>query len=227
MTAPKIIVPGQGENWCTVLKTQGDDRYLLHCPIRHPSRDTTIKPFLNNKQAVMRTSGITAMTNSILRVSIWIFNLVFEPHVPTKIQRLPACLSFSFLFRHVMVAFVFFRIVVSVISIEEQQKNKQKRQALNLLVGAWSTPCQKITSQYVILSGAWPIYRSGSTLAAPARTQPGPFPEANIIQVLIGCFADNFGWVGFLVVCFLYEVNPNTRKKHLLREKVAQMPLLT
>ena len=26
----------------TVLKTQGDDRYQLHCPIRHPSRDIAI-----------------------------------------------------------------------------------------------------------------------------------------------------------------------------------------
>ena len=25
-------------------------------------------------------------------------------------------------------------------------------------------------------------------------------------------FAEKFGWVGFLVVCFLYKINPNSRK---------------
>ena len=36
-----------------------------------------------------------------------------------------------------------------------------------------------------------------------------------------------FGWFRFLVVCFLYKTNPNPRKKKLLWEKVAQIPLLT
>ena len=38
-------------------------------------------------------------------------------------------------------------------------------------------------------------------------------------------FAENFGWVGFLAVCFLYKINPNPRKK-CLWEKVAQLPFL-
>ena len=36
-----------------------------------------------------------------------------------------------------------------------------------------------------------------------------------------------FGWVGFLVVCFLYKTNPTPRKNILMCEKVAQMQLLT
>ena len=46
MTAPKTVVPDQGGNWCTVLKTQGDDRYQLHCPTRRPSRDMNRKRLL-------------------------------------------------------------------------------------------------------------------------------------------------------------------------------------
>ena len=36
-----------------------------------------------------------------------------------------------------------------------------------------------------------------------------------------------FGWVGFLVVCFLYKINSNLSGKYLLWEKVAQIPPLT
>ena len=36
-----------------------------------------------------------------------------------------------------------------------------------------------------------------------------------------------FGWVGFLVVCFLHKTNPQPTKTDLLWEKVAQIPLLT
>ena len=36
-----------------------------------------------------------------------------------------------------------------------------------------------------------------------------------------------FGWVGFLVVCFLYNISPNPRKIICWGKKVAQMPLLT
>ena len=41
LTAPKITVPDQGENWRrhAVLKIQGDGRHQFHCPIRHSSRD--------------------------------------------------------------------------------------------------------------------------------------------------------------------------------------------
>ena len=38
-------------------------------------------------------------------------------------------------------------------------------------------------------------------------------------------FAEKVGWVGVIVVCFLYKVNPNPRKTILLWEKVAQTSL--
>ena len=40
-------------------------------------------------------------------------------------------------------------------------------------------------------------------------------------------FAENFGWVRFLVVCFLYKTIPNPRKPFAVGKKVAQLPLLT
>ena len=41
-------------------------------------------------------------------------------------------------------------------------------------------------------------------------------------------FAESFGWVGFLVVCFPYKIKTKpTKKYYLLWEKLAQMPLLT
>ena len=82
----------RGESVQTVLKTQGDDRCLLHYRDRHASRDTTQKRSLHIKQVIMRTSCITAMPRSILRVSIRNFNLVFEPHVQTKKRKAcPPC----------------------------------------------------------------------------------------------------------------------------------------
>ena len=66
-----------------------------------------------------------------------------------------------------MVAFVFFRIVISVISLE--QKQQLKTPAFSLWIGAWWTSCPKITPKYAKLSGAWPIYLSGSDLVGPAR----------------------------------------------------------
>ena len=63
-----------------------------------------------------------------------------------------------------MVAFVFFRIVVSVISLGQKQKIKK---AGFHFVG--STSCPIIKPKHVKLSGPCPIYLSGSDLAGPAR----------------------------------------------------------
>ena len=38
-------------------------------------------------------------------------------------------------------------------------------------------------------------------------------------------FYTQFGWVAFLVVCFLYKTNPNPRKKNCCGTKVVQMVL--
>ena len=72
-----------------------------------------------------------------LRGSIRKVNLVFEPHAQTNGK----VASFVFVFsRQVMTVFVFFRIVVSVISLE---RTTIKRRVFRLLVGAWSTRCKK------------------------------------------------------------------------------------
>ena len=56
------------------------------------------------------------MPRSILRVSIQKLNLILEPHVQTNGKHAIFVLVFS---RQVMAVFVFFRIVVSVISLEQ------------------------------------------------------------------------------------------------------------
>ena len=68
-----------------------------------------------------------------------------------------------------MAAFAFFGSLYVSVTFIDQKKEKEGKQALKLLVAAWSTPWQKIASQYVMLSGAWPFYRSGNTSAVPAR----------------------------------------------------------
>ena len=108
-----------------------------------------ITRFLHTKH-VMRTSGIIAMPHSILRFSIWIYNLVFATHVQTN--SMPACLPafFPTLFvsDNLWPLLYSFRIVVSVIISIEQNKRKEKASS-HFLVGAWSTTCQKVTSQYI------------------------------------------------------------------------------
>ena len=71
-------------------------------------------------------NGISAMPRSILRISIWKFNLVFGPHVQTNWK--PAIVFFS---RQAMVA-SFFRIVISVISLGKKKK-KLKRPAFSFV----------------------------------------------------------------------------------------------
>ena len=47
------------------------------------------------------------------------------------------------------------------------------------------------------------------------ENKPGYFAEEDLVGL------------GFVVVCFLYKINPNPRKIILLWEQAAQMPLLT
>ena len=84
MTAPKIVVPDRGENRCRPslrLKETIDisltAEFVTHQEIRPKKR------FLYTKQ-VLRTSGVTVMPRSNLRISIRDLNLVFEPHVQTN-----------------------------------------------------------------------------------------------------------------------------------------------
>ena len=70
------------------------------------------------------------MPPSILRVLIQKLNLIFELHVQTNGELVFFVFVFS---RQVMAVFVFFRIVLSVISLEQM---KNKRRVFGLLVGA-------------------------------------------------------------------------------------------
>ena len=68
----------------------------------------------------------------------------------------------------------------------------------------------------------------------PAKNKQTIIEEnGTLVVYLVACFTAplssyfqstyNFGWVGFLVVCFLYEINPNARENTLLCwEKVTQ-----
>ena len=108
MTAPKIVVPDlKGENWFrqSVLKAQGNDWYQLHCPIRRPSRhrygqktiflytryQTTTRSD-ENKWHYYYYYKVTGTSRSILRVSIWIFNLdLNRMYVQTNGKPAPSC----------------------------------------------------------------------------------------------------------------------------------------
>ena len=64
--------------------------------------------------------------------------------------------------------FVFSDIYIGRIS--RAKKKEGKSPDFHLSVCAQSISCKKITSKCIVLSGAWPIYLSGSDLAGPART---------------------------------------------------------
>ena len=53
------------------------------------------------------------------------------------------------------------------------------------------------------------------------------FAEGNPSVWVTRVFADNFGGVGFLVVCFLYKTDPNARKVHLCGKKWPKCLFLT
>ena len=112
MAAPKIVFPDQGENWCGQC-WRHTETIDVSCTAQFATHDE-IKRFIYIKQVVMRTSGIinSAMHCSIWRVSIWNFQLVFEPHVQ---RDWVSALLFVFLDKFWSLLF-FFGIVRSIIS---------------------------------------------------------------------------------------------------------------
>ena len=129
-------------------------------------------------------SSITVMPRSILRIPIWNFNLVFEPHIYSNNQE--ARLFFLFLFSdNLLPLFLYF--FGSLYRSYLSNNKKQKRRVSHLLVDA-STPCQKIISQYVILSGGWPSNHSGNTLAGPRTTECSYIGPRNSPQRTSGIF---------------------------------------
>ena len=85
-----------------------------------------IKRYDQKQNSIHKTSsyentGFSAMPRSILRVSIWNFNLVFTPHLQTNGKR-----ALRFFFSDKLQSLLyFFRIVVSVISLEQKRKRKR------------------------------------------------------------------------------------------------------
>ena len=103
------------------------------------------------------------MPRSILRISIWNFNLVFGPHALSK-----TFFFFVFFFRQVLVAFAFFsdRYFGHI----SDPPPKKGRLSVSWLVHDQHRSCKKITSEYMKMIGACPIHGSGSGLAGSART---------------------------------------------------------
>ena len=52
-----------------------------------------------------------------------------------------------------------------------------------------------------------------------------PRSGGRVLVFLSGCFCGEFDWVGFLVVCFLYKINPTPRKNICCGKEVVQMTL--
>ena len=100
-TAPKTVFPDQGENWCRQSWRHMETidicciaQFVTHHEmLQYPK---TVPLHETSTRVVMRTGGIiTAMPRSILRVSIWNFRLVFEPHVQRdRVSALLFCLVF-------------------------------------------------------------------------------------------------------------------------------------
>ena len=86
---------------------------------------------------------------------------------------------------------------------ETLQHNKERRDILKQLIFALGHPVPRPNANHT------------------TELSPSPFLFSIII---IRVFAE-FGWVRFLAVCFLYQINPNPRKNYLLREKLAHMAL--
>ena len=73
----------------------------------------------------------------------------------------------SFFFTQVIDAFVFFRIVVSAVSLGQKEKG---RLSIFWVVHHLHRVKKSHLKTHAVLSGAWPIYRSGSDLAGPDCT---------------------------------------------------------
>ena len=124
--------------------------------------------FLHIEQVVMRTSDITAMLRSILRALIWFFQpRIWTAHSKVFTVGPIVCLFFW----RVLVAFVFFRIVRSVISPSRKKKTAMRR-LVHELHSSWTTRCPKTKPKFVKLMGVRPIWRINLLKAGPARTWP-------------------------------------------------------
>ena len=91
--------------------------------------------FLYIKQALMRTSGISAIP---AQFSEFRSEIETSCLIRTRKQTERLVKVFS---REVIVAFAFFRIVVSAIPLKQTKATLKLRLALQLCVGACKTPC--------------------------------------------------------------------------------------
>ena len=120
----------------TMLKTKGEKRCTSHYPIRRQSRDITEARFhicqvITTKK---RKNGISAMPRSILRISIWNFNVVFGPNVHTNGK--PGL--YIYIFHSSYGRFCIFRIFISAISLGQKKKEKK----------AWLLVCWFVHNQH-------------------------------------------------------------------------------
>ena len=128
------------------------------------------------------------MPYSILWISIWSYNTVYMKYVQNS--WMPAFLV-CFIYSRVLVAFLNFRIVKSVIFLGQ----KKKRPALNVFVISWTTPCQNSMSN-LKLRAASPISGCGRGLAGPARTAK-KHNTANAVRVPYTTVYITHPWGGF------------------------------
>ena len=127
VTAPKIIVSDQGQNWC---RQSWRRSIAVALPNPSPVKRFYQKMIPIHKQVTIRTSGITAMRRSISRVPVWNFNLVFKQHVRTNGSLPP-----PFFFQTLRSPLYFFGWLHRVYLSKKHDK-KCGRLSI-LLVGAW------------------------------------------------------------------------------------------
>ena len=138
--------------------------------ILHPSRTICFRSCSMLLFFVLRAGpsshcqrGGLAMPRSILHFSIWnsisyLDNMCKQPESRPSFILSKASYGRFCIFSNRYIGHIWRKQI--------EKKQKLKRQAFRLLVGAWSTSCPKITPKYVQLSGAWPIHFSGSDWTA-------------------------------------------------------------
>ena len=120
------------------------------------------------------------MPRSILHFSDWNFHHVFETHM--QVYSEPSLFSFCF---HTRYGHFLFFMVFWIGHISLQNKNRTGWHLKGWLVQK-ETRCQEIASKYLLFSGTWPINRSSSALAGPARMEIH-FPNERMLNFFFSC----------------------------------------
>jgi len=117
-SAPKIVVPDQGENWCRQSWRHKETIDISCAPqFVHLSRDMAKTRSLYIKQLVMRTMVLLRCPAQFCEVRSEFFSSSLNSHVQRDWVSALFLFFIFFTFWQVLVAFVFFRGVGSVISL--------------------------------------------------------------------------------------------------------------